>query len=57
MLNYVETNEQIFQEIASSTDADQGIKSGIPNLDDVVRLDRKGLQSLQPTKTKVKRHF
>lgn len=41
MLNYVETNEQIFQEIASSTDADQGIKSGIPNLDDVVRLDRK----------------
>lgn len=41
MLNYVETNEQIFQEIACSTDADTGIKSGIPNLDDVVRLDRK----------------
>ena len=41
MLNHVETNEQIFKEIASSTDADQGIKSGIPNLDDVVRLDRK----------------
>lgn len=57
LTNYYESNEQIFQDIANSKDLDQGIKSGIVNLDDIIRLNKKRFTILTSNENQGKTTF